>query len=217
MLHFKKITIIISSFIHIMQSIRTLTIKLSSDTLIWTFLVLLRITKMLISFKNLCFWILNELMTVWSSWWVCINILMHDEKMCSKDWRQRIKKHWMNLFTESFIMNEQKRISLSTRWTSKCSHIAKIKFVCFYHICLTEHNQSKIHTKLYCLDTLKLQQIMKLLIYLNLTHKMSCQLYIEILFLTSCHCCHYTICLKHCSICFWLLYRSLILILYLMS
>ena len=123
----------------------------------------------------------------------------------------------MNSFTESLIMNEQRKISSSTRQTSKHSHVAKIKFVCFYHICLTEHNQSKIHTELYYLDTLKLQQIMKLLIYLNLTHKVSCQLYIEILSLISHHCCHYTICLKHHSIHFQSLYRSLILISYLMS
>ena len=142
---------------------------------------------------------------------------MYNEKTYSKDWRQRTKKYQMNLFTESSLMNKQRKISSSTRQTSKHSHVAKIKFVCFYHICLTEHNQSKIHTELYYLDTLKLQQIMKLLIYLNLTHKVSCQLHIKILFLTSCHCCHYTICLKHHSICFWLLYRSLILALYLMS
>ena len=141
---------------------------------------------------------------------------MCDEKMCSKDWRWRTKKYWMNSFTESFIMSEQKRISLSTKWTSKCSYIAKIKFVCLYHICLTEHNQSKIYAELYCLNTLKLQQIIRFLIYLNLTHKVSYQLYIEILFLTSYHYHHYIICLKHCSIYFWLLYRSLILILYLM-
>ena len=136
--------------------------------------------------------------------------------MCSKDWRWRARRCWMNLFTESFTMNEQKRISLSIRWTSKCSHIARIKFVCFYHICLTEHNQSKVHTKLYCFNTLKLQQIMKLLIYLNLIYKVSCQLHIKILSLISHHCHHYTICLKHHSICFQLLYRSLILTLYLM-
>ena len=141
---------------------------------------------------------------------------MHNEKICSKDWRQRTRKYLMNLFTESFIMSEQKKISLNTRWTSKHSHVVKIKFVYLYYICLTEHNQLKIHTELYCLDTLKLQQIMKFLIYLNLIYKVSCQLYIKILFLISCHYCHYIICLKHCFICFWSLYRSLILILYLM-
>ena len=156
-------------------------------------------------------------MTAWSSWWVCINILVHDGMMCSKDWRQRTRRHWMNSFTKSFTMSEQRRILSSTRQTSKHSHVTKIKFVCFYHICLMKHNQSKIHAELYCLDTLKLQQIIKFLIYLNLIHKVSCQLYIKILFLISCHCHHYTICLKHCSICFWLLYRLLILILYLMS
>ena len=142
---------------------------------------------------------------------------MYDEKMCSKDWRWRARRHWMNLFTESFIMSEQRRILLSTRQTSKCSHVARIKFMCLYHICLTKHNQSKICAELYCLDTLRLQQIMRLLIYLNWTHKVSCQLHIEILFLISCHCHYYTICLKHHSICFWSLYRSLILTLYLMS
>ena len=142
---------------------------------------------------------------------------MYSEKTCSKDWRQRTRRYQMNLFTESFIMSKQRKISLSTRWTSKHSYITRVKFVCFYHICLTEHNQSKIHAELYCLDTLKLQQIIKFLIYLNLTHKVSCQLHIKILFLIFCHCCHYTICLKHHFICFWSLYRSLILILYLMS
>ena len=142
---------------------------------------------------------------------------MCDEKTCSKDWRWRTKRCWMNSFTESLIMSEQKRISLSTRQTSKCSHIAKIKFACFYHICLTEHNQSKIHAELYCLNTLKLQQIMKFLIYLNLTYEVSYQLHIKILFLIFCHHCHYTICLKHHFIHFWVLYRSLILTLYLMS
>ena len=141
---------------------------------------------------------------------------MYNKKIYSKDWRWRTRKYLMNLFTALFIINEQKKISLSTRQTSKHSHVTKIKFMYFYYICLTEHNQSKIYTKLYCLDTLKLQQIMKFLIYLNLTHKVSCQLHIEILFLIFCHCCHYIICLKHCSICFWLLYKSLILILYLM-
>ena len=216
MLHFKKITIIISFFIHIMQNIRTLMIKFSFDTLIWIFLVLLKITKIFISFKNLCLWILNKSMTVWSFWWVCIDILMHSEKTYSKDWRQRTRKCWMNLFTESFIMSEQRRISLNTKWTSKCSYVAKVKFVCFYHICFTEHNQSKICAELYCFNILKLQQIMRFLIYLNLTHKMSCQLHIEILFLIFCHCYYYIICLKHHFICFWLLYRSLILTLYLM-
>ena len=137
--------------------------------------------------------------------------------MCSKNWRWKTRRHWMNSFTESFIINKQKKISLSTRWTSKHSHIAKIKFVCLYHICFTEHNQSKIHTELYYFNTLKLQQIMRFLIYLNLIYKVSCQLHIKILFLIFCHCCHYTICLKHHFICFWLLYRSLILTSYLMS
>ena len=123
----------------------------------------------------------------------------------------------MNLFTESLIMSEQRRISSNTRQTSKCSHITRIKFTCFYHICFTEHNQSKTYAELYCLNTLKLQQIMRLLIYLNLTHKVNYQLYIEILSLISHHCHHYTICLKHHFICFQLLYRSLILTLYLMS
>ena len=191
-------------------------IKSSSDTLIWTFLILSRITKMLISFKNLCLWILNELMTVWSFWWICIDILMCDGMMCSKDWRWRTRRHWMNSFTESFIMSKQRKISSSTRQTSKCSHVARIKFMCLYHICLTKHNQSKTHTELYCFNTLGLQQIMRFLIYLNLTHEVSCQLHIKILFLIFCHHHHYTICLKHCSICFWLLYRSLILISYLM-
>ena len=127
------------------------------------------------------------------------------------------KKYQMNSFTESFIMNKQRKISLNTKQTSKHSHVAKIKFMYLYYICFTEHNQSKIHTKLYCLNTLKLQQIMKFSIYLNLTHKVSCQLHIEILFLIFYHYHHYTICLKHYFICFWLLYRSLILILYLMS
>ena len=136
--------------------------------------------------------------------------------MCSKDWRWRTRKYLMNLFTESLIINELKKILLSTRQTSKCSHVTRIKFTYFYHICLTEHNQSKICAELYCFDTLKLQQIMKLLIYLNLTYKVSCQLHIKILFLISCHYCHYTICLKYYFICFWLLYRSLILTLYLM-
>ena len=136
--------------------------------------------------------------------------------MCSKDWRQRTRRHWMNSFTESLIMSEQRKISLSTRQTSKCSHIARIKFVCLYHICLMKHNQLKTHTELYCLNTLKLQQIMRFLIYLNLKHKVNCQLYIKILSLTFCHHHHYTICLKHHSICFWSLYRSLILISYLM-
>ena len=136
--------------------------------------------------------------------------------MCSKDWRQKTRRHQMNLFTESFIMSEQRKISLNTKQTSKHSHVTKIKFMCLYHICFTEHNQSKIHAKLYCLNTLRLQQIIKFLIYLNLTHKVSCQLHIEILFLIFCHYCHYTICLKHHSIYFWPLYRSLILILYLM-
>ena len=136
--------------------------------------------------------------------------------MCSKDWRWKTRRYWMNLFTKLFIMSEQRKISLSTRQTSKCSHITKIKFVCLYHICLTEYNQSKIHTELYCLDTLKLQQIMKFLIYLNLTYKVSYQLHIKILFLIFHHCHHYTICLKHHFIYFWSLYRSLILILYLM-
>ena len=137
--------------------------------------------------------------------------------MCSKDWRWRTRRHWMNLFTESFIMSKQRRISLSTRWTSKHSHITKVKFMCLYHICLTEHNQSKICAELYCFNTLKLQQIMKFLIYLNLIYKVNCQLHIKILFLISCHHCHYTICLKHYFIYFWSLYRSLILTLYLMS
>ena len=141
---------------------------------------------------------------------------MYNEKRCSKDWRQRTRRCLMNLFTELFIMSEQKRISLSTRWTSKYSHITKVKFVCLYHICFTECNQSKIYAELYCLDTLKLQQIMKFLIYLNLTHKVSCQLHIEILSLIFYYYCHYTICLKYCSIYFWLLYRLLILTLYLM-
>ena len=136
--------------------------------------------------------------------------------MYSKDWRQKIRKCWINLFIESLIMSEQRKISLSTRWTSKCSHVVKIKFMCLYHICFTEHNQPKIYAELYCLNTLKLQQIMRFLIYLNLIHKVNCQLHIEILFLISCHCCHYTICLKHHFICFWSLYRLLILILYLM-
>ena len=136
--------------------------------------------------------------------------------MCSKDWKWRTRRHWMNLFTKLFIMNKQRKISLSTRWTSKCSHVAKIKFVYFYHICLTEHNQSKIHAELYCLHTLRLQQIMKFLIYLNLIHKVSCQLHIEILFLIFYHYHHYIICLKYHFICFWSLYKSLILILYLM-
>ena len=106
----------------------------------------------------------------------------------------------MNLFTESLIINKQRKISLSTRQTSRCNHIARIKFVYLYYICLTEHNQSKIYTKLYCFNTLKLQQIMKLLIYLNLIYKVSCQLHIKILFLIFCHHHHYTICLKHCVV-----------------
>ena len=122
----------------------------------------------------------------------------------------------MNLFTESFIINKQRKILLSTRQTSKHSHVTRVKFAYFYYICFMKHNQSKIHTKLYCLDILKLQQIMKFLIYLNLTHKVSCQLHIKILFLIFCYYHHYTICLKHCFICFQLLYKSLILILYLM-
>ena len=136
--------------------------------------------------------------------------------MCSKDWRWRTRRCWMNSFIKSFIMSEQRRISLSTRWTLKHSYIVKVKFMCLYYICLTEHNQSKIHAELYYFNILKLQQIMKFLIYLNLIHKVSCQLHIKILFLIFCHCHHYTICLKHHFICFWSLYRSLILILYLM-
>ena len=136
--------------------------------------------------------------------------------MCSKNWRQKTRRYLMNLFTESFIMNKQRKILLNTRQTSKHSHVTKIKFVYFYYICLTEHNQSKICAELYYFNTLKLQQIMKLLIYLNLIYKVSCQLHIEILFLIFHHYCHYTICLKHHFICFWLLYKSLILTFYLM-
>ena len=136
--------------------------------------------------------------------------------MCSKDWRQKTRRYWINSFTESLIMSKQRKILLNTRWTSKYSYITKIKFACFYHICFMKHNQLKIYTKLYCLNTLKLQQIMKFLIYLNLMYKISCQLHIKILFLIFYHCHHYTICLKYCFICFWSLYRSLILILYLM-